>query len=60
MQLLSLSLGPIAGHHTEINTSPSAVPLEEGVDCDSVTPQPSLQGEQTKLPQPLLLSLLIP
>lgn len=41
MQFHSLSLDPIASHQREINTSPLAVPLEEDVDWDGVTPQPS-------------------
>jgi len=40
--------------------SSSTALLEEIVDCDEVTPQPSLlQAEQTKSPQPLLVSLAL-
>ncbi|KAK4806763.1 hypothetical protein QYF61_005559 [Mycteria americana] len=60
-QLHSISSCPIAGHQREeISTSPSTAPLEEVVDCNEVTPQPSLlQAEQTKWPQPLLISLAL-
>jgi len=41
-QLHSIYLCPIAGHQREISTSLSASPLEEVVDYNEVTPQPSL------------------
>jgi len=60
-QLHSISSCPMAGNQTEqISTSPSTGPLEEGVGCDKVTPQPFLlQAKQTKWPQTLLLSLAL-
>jgi len=50
MKLHSISSCPITGHQrAEIITSASAAPFAEAVDCDEVTPQPSLlQAEQTK------------
>jgi len=50
MQLHSISSCAVAGHQREdIITSPSAAFLEEGVDWDKNTPQPSLlQDEPTK------------
>ncbi|KAK4807107.1 hypothetical protein QYF61_018448 [Mycteria americana] len=60
-QLHSISSCPIAGHQREeISTSPSPAPHEEVVDCNEVTPQPSLlQAEEAKCPQPLLISLAL-
>jgi len=50
MQLHSISLCPFAGHQREmISSSSVTAPFEEVVDCDEVTPQPSLlQAEQAK------------
>jgi len=42
MQLHSMSLCPVTGRQREeISHYPSAALLEEVVDCDEVTPQPS-------------------
>ena len=51
-QLHSLSPCHASGHQREeISTSTSTSPLEEDVDCDDITPLPSLlQAEQTKWP----------
>ena len=60
-QLHSISLCPITGHQREgISICPSAASLKGSVDFHKVTPQPSLlQAEQTKGPQPLLVSLAL-
>jgi len=43
---------------TREGNSPSTASLKEVVNCEKITPQPSLlQAEQTKWPQPLLLLL---
>ena len=49
-QLHSICLCPIIGHQREeISTSPYTALLEEVVDCDAITPQPSLlQAEQAR------------
>ena len=60
VQLRAISSCPIAAHQSEISTSSSTARLEEVVDCNEVTPQPSLlQAEQTKGPHLLLLSLAL-
>lgn len=40
-QLQAIPLGPVTGHHkNKVSICTSSLPLEEAVDCNSVSPKP--------------------